>query len=86
MLQFCAEIAWLILSYATPLATPPSSHASTVDLLTLVGTVVVSPPQQAPGLPVPRRDLWSKYRLMWPILAVHGALNAAPIAISLLDR
>jgi membrane protease YdiL (CAAX protease family) len=28
--------------------------------------------------------LWSRYRLMWPILAVHGAMNAAPIVIALL--
>ena len=28
--------------------------------------------------------LWSRYRLMWPVLAVHGAMNAAPIAIALL--
>lgn len=23
--------------------------------------------------------LWSRYRLMWPILVVHGAMNAAPV-------
>ncbi|GAA0918233.1 CPBP family intramembrane glutamic endopeptidase [Nonomuraea longicatena] len=25
--------------------------------------------------------LWSRYRLMWPILTAHGALNAAPIVL-----
>ncbi len=28
--------------------------------------------------------LWSRYRLMWPILTVHGAINAATIVIALL--
>lgn len=28
--------------------------------------------------------LWSRYRMMWPILTVHGAMNAAPIVIALL--
>ncbi|WP_177226945.1 CPBP family intramembrane glutamic endopeptidase [Saccharopolyspora shandongensis] len=28
--------------------------------------------------------LWSKYRLMWPLLVVHGATNAAPILLGLL--
>lgn len=28
--------------------------------------------------------LWSRYRMMWPILTVHGAVNAAPIVIALL--
>lgn len=133
-------VAWFVLSYATPLATPPSSYASTVDLLTLVGTVVVVfllnslleevfyrrwlqtrwepilgrwPAVLLASLlwaswhigihSTGRLDvdlasvvvnqgvlglflgyLWSKYRLMWPILLVHGAINAAPIAISLL--
>ncbi|MFI6512296.1 lysostaphin resistance A-like protein [Streptosporangium sp. NPDC050855] len=28
--------------------------------------------------------LWSRYRLMWPILTVHGAMNAAPTLLGLL--
>lgn len=28
--------------------------------------------------------LWSRYRLMWPILVVHGAMNAAPILLGML--
>ncbi|GAA3685794.1 hypothetical protein GCM10022267_85730 [Lentzea roselyniae] len=28
--------------------------------------------------------LWSKYRMMWPIVAVHGAVNAVPILLPLL--
>ncbi|MEV0352257.1 type II CAAX endopeptidase family protein [Nonomuraea sp. NPDC050680] len=28
--------------------------------------------------------LWSRYRLMWPILIVHGAMNAAPILLGML--
>ncbi len=28
--------------------------------------------------------LWSRYRLMWPILAVHGAINAAPALLGML--
>lgn len=28
--------------------------------------------------------LWSKYRTMWPIVAVHGAINAVPVLLSLL--
>lgn len=27
--------------------------------------------------------LWSRYRLMWPILAVHGAMNLAPTVLAL---
>jgi membrane protease YdiL (CAAX protease family) len=29
--------------------------------------------------------LWSRYRMMWPNLAVHGAINAASIVIALLQ-
>jgi hypothetical protein len=32
-------------------------------------------------LAVPRK---SRYRLMWPLLVVHGAVNAAPILLGLL--
>ncbi|MFF4417572.1 CPBP family intramembrane glutamic endopeptidase [Streptosporangium sp. NPDC001559] len=28
--------------------------------------------------------LWSRYRLMWPILTVHGAINAAPVLLDML--
>lgn len=28
--------------------------------------------------------LWSRYRRMWPILTVHGAMNAAPLILTLL--
>jgi uncharacterized protein len=28
--------------------------------------------------------LWSRYRLMWPILTAHGALNAAPILLGMM--
>lgn len=28
--------------------------------------------------------LWSRYRVMWPILTVHGAMNAAPVLVALL--
>ncbi|MER6950570.1 type II CAAX endopeptidase family protein [Nonomuraea sp. NPDC000554] len=28
--------------------------------------------------------LWSRYRLMWPILVVHAAMNAAPILLGML--
>jgi len=28
--------------------------------------------------------LWSKYRMMWPIVAVHGAVNAVPVLLPLL--
>lgn len=28
--------------------------------------------------------LWTRYRLMWPILTVHGAINAAPALLALL--
>ncbi|TCK24623.1 CPBP family intramembrane glutamic endopeptidase [Pseudonocardia endophytica] len=28
--------------------------------------------------------LWSRYRRMWPLLTVHGALNALPVLVSLL--
>ncbi len=28
--------------------------------------------------------LWSRYRMMWPILTVHGAANAAPLLLGLL--
>lgn len=34
-------VAWLALSYAGPLATPPSDYALTVDLVTLIITVAV---------------------------------------------
>jgi membrane protease YdiL (CAAX protease family) len=27
--------------------------------------------------------LWSKYRMMWPIVVVHGAINAAPVLLPL---
>lgn len=27
--------------------------------------------------------LWSRYRVMWPLLVVHGAVNAAPILLGL---
>jgi hypothetical protein len=29
--------------------------------------------------------LWSRYRMMWPILVVHGAINGASIVIALLQ-
>ncbi|MGI5273399.1 CPBP family intramembrane glutamic endopeptidase [Nonomuraea sp. CA-218870] len=28
--------------------------------------------------------LWSRYRLMWPVLVVHGAMNAAPTLLGML--
>ncbi|MFC4059015.1 CPBP family intramembrane glutamic endopeptidase [Planomonospora corallina] len=28
--------------------------------------------------------LWSRYRLMWPILTVHGAINAGPVLLGML--
>ena len=28
--------------------------------------------------------LWSRYRLMWPILVVHGAMNAGPVLLGML--
>ncbi|NYI95141.1 membrane protease YdiL (CAAX protease family) [Streptomonospora nanhaiensis] len=28
--------------------------------------------------------LWSRYRMMWPLLAVHGAVNAVPVLLGLL--
>ncbi|GAA3141803.1 hypothetical protein GCM10010466_35970 [Planomonospora alba] len=28
--------------------------------------------------------LWSRYRLMWPILTVHGTINAGPVLLSML--
>ncbi len=27
--------------------------------------------------------LWSRYRLMWPLITVHGAINALPVLLSL---
>ncbi|GAA1285388.1 CPBP family intramembrane glutamic endopeptidase [Saccharothrix xinjiangensis] len=30
--------------------------------------------------------LWSRYRLMWPLLVVHGAVNSAPILLGVLFR
>lgn len=131
--------AWLALTYAGPLAVPPSDYARTVDLVTLVATVVVvflvnalleevfyrrwlqtrweavlgrwpaivvtsllwaawHPAIQGgdfgPDLASAFVNqgvqglflgyLWSRYRLMWPLLTVHGAMNAAPILLGLL--
>ncbi|GAB2967656.1 hypothetical protein GCM10027184_15640 [Saccharothrix stipae] len=132
--------AWLVLSHASPLATPPSDYATTVDLVTLVATVVVVflvnslleevfyrrwlqsrweavlgrwPAivlasllwaawhvgiQGSGDLPVDLAStfvnqgvlglflgyLWSEYRTMWPIVTVHGAVNAVPVLIPLL--
>ncbi|MEO3798236.1 type II CAAX endopeptidase family protein [Nonomuraea sp. B10E15] len=131
--------AWLLLSYASPLALPPSDFAATVDPVTLVITVVVVfavnslleevfyrrwlqtrwehllgpwPAivlssllwaawhvgiQGAGDLPGDLAAtfvnqgvqglflgyLWSRYRLMWPLLTVHGAVNAAPVLLGL---
>ncbi|MEV0702561.1 CPBP family intramembrane glutamic endopeptidase [Saccharopolyspora sp. NPDC050389] len=133
-------VAWFVLSYTGPLAMPPSDFALTVDLVTLIVTVVVVflvnsfleevfyrrwlqtrwevmlgrwpaivlasllwavwhiAIQGTGELPVDVASvvanqgvlglflgyLWSKYRLMWPILVVHGATNAAPILFGLL--
>ncbi len=133
-------VAWLALSYASPLATPPSDYALTVDLATLIVTVAVvflinslleevfyrrwlqtrweSILGRWPAIVLTallwavwhigihstgRLDvdlasvfvsqgvqglflgyLWSKYRMMWPILVVHGAINAVPIMVPLL--
>ncbi|WP_406674920.1 CPBP family intramembrane glutamic endopeptidase [Nonomuraea sp. N2-4H] len=52
----------------------------TGDLLTDLATVVVH--QGVQGLFL--GYLWSRYRLMWPILTVHGAINAAPTLLGLL--
>ncbi|WP_220448837.1 CPBP family intramembrane glutamic endopeptidase [Nonomuraea mesophila] len=132
--------AWLVLSYAGPLALPASDFAATVDPLTLVVTVVVVFVVNAlleevfyrrwlqtrwehllgpwPAIVLSSllwaswhigiqgtgdlpRDLasafvnqgvqglflgylWSRYRLMWPLLVVHGAVNAAPILLGML--
>ena len=132
--------AWLVLSYASPLALPPSDYAMTVDLATLVATVVVVflvnslleevfyrrwlqsrweailgrwPAivlasllwaawhvgiQGSGDLPVDLAStfvnqgvvglflgyLWSRYRVMWPVVAVHGAVNALPVLLPLL--
>nr|WP_201761175.1 type II CAAX endopeptidase family protein [Nonomuraea sp. K271] len=131
--------AWLVLSYAGPLAPPTSDFAATVDTLTLVVTVVVVFVVNAlleeffyrrwlqtrwehllgpwPAIVLSSllwaswhigiqgtgdlpRDLasafvnqgvqglflgylWSRYRLMWPLLVVHGAVNAAPILLGM---
>ncbi|RKT86217.1 CAAX protease self-immunity [Saccharopolyspora antimicrobica] len=133
-------LAWLLLSYTGPLAAPPSDFGSTVDLTTLLVTMVVVflinsfleevfyrrwlqtrwefllgrwPAivlasllwavwhigiQGNGDLPVDLASafanqgvtglflgyLWSKYRAMWPLLLIHGAINAAPILIGLL--
>ena len=132
--------AWVVLSYASPWATPTSNYASTVDLVTLVATLVVVflvnslleevfyrrwlqsrweailgrwpaivltsllwaawhvAIQGTGDLPVDIASafvnqgvvglflgyLWSKYRTMWPIIGVHGAINAAPVLLPLL--
>lgn len=132
--------AWLALTYAGPLAVPPSDYAARVDPVTLVLTIVVVfgvnslleevfyrrwlqtrwehvigrwPAivltsllwaawhvgiQGTGHLPTDLSSaivnqgvqglflgyLWSRYRLMWPILVVHGAVNAAPILLGML--
>ncbi|MEV4177042.1 type II CAAX endopeptidase family protein [Nonomuraea sp. NPDC049709] len=132
--------AWLALTYTGPLAVPSSDYAASVDLVTLVLTIVVVfsvnslleevfyrrwlqtrwehiigrwPAiiltsllwaawhvgiQGTGHLPTDLSSaivnqgvqglflgyLWSRYRLMWPILVVHGAMNAAPILLGML--
>jgi len=132
--------AWLALTYTGPLAVPSSDYAASVDLVTLVLTIVVVfsvnslleevfyrrwlqtrwehiigrwPAimltsllwaawhvgiQGTGHLPTDLSSaivnqgvqglflgyLWSRYRLMWPILVVHGAMNAARILLGML--
>ncbi|MFI6927211.1 lysostaphin resistance A-like protein [Nonomuraea spiralis] len=130
---------WLALTFAGPLAEPPSDYAASVDPVTLLVTVVVVflvnslleevfyrrwlqtrwervlgqwPAivlasllwaawhigiQGTGSLPADLASafanqgvqglflgyLWSRYRQMWPILVVHGAMNAAPILLGM---
>ncbi|MEU0467369.1 CPBP family intramembrane glutamic endopeptidase [Amycolatopsis sp. NPDC006131] len=134
-----AVAAWFALSYAGPWAVPTSDYAFTVDVLTLVATLVVGflvnslleevfyrrwlqtrweallgpwPAivltsllwaawhvgiQGTGDLPSDLAAtfvnqgvaglflgyLWSRYRLTWPLITVHGAMNAAPILLPL---
>ncbi|MEU0507794.1 MULTISPECIES: CPBP family intramembrane glutamic endopeptidase [Amycolatopsis] len=135
-----AVAAWFAVSYAGPWALPMSDYAFTVDVLTLVATLVVGflvnsvleevfyrrwlqtrweallgrwPAivltsllwagwhvgiQGTGDLPSDLAAtfvnqgvaglflgyLWSRHRLMWPVITVHGAMNAAPILLPLL--
>ncbi|MER5424778.1 CPBP family intramembrane glutamic endopeptidase [Streptosporangium roseum] len=132
--------AWLALTYAGPLAVPPSDYAAGVDLVSLLITFVVVfavnslleevfyrrwlqtrwehilgrwpaivlasllwaawhvgiqgtghlatdlasafVNQGVQGLFL--GYLWSRYRVMWPVLVVHGTMNAAPILLGML--
>ncbi|TDB73070.1 CPBP family intramembrane metalloprotease [Micromonospora sp. KC721] len=132
-------LAWLALSYATPLAVPPSDFGRTVDPAVLVGVLVVGFAANAlleevfyrrwlqsrwesilgrwPAIVLASLVwaawhvgiqgtgelgtdlasvavhqgvlglflgyLWSRYRRMWPLLVVHGAVNSVPILLGL---
>ncbi|WP_232376257.1 CPBP family intramembrane glutamic endopeptidase [Amycolatopsis aidingensis] len=132
--------AWIVLSYASPWAVPPSEFATTVAPTTLILAVIAGflanslleevfyrrwlqsrweavlgrwPAivlasllwacwhvgiQGTGDLPVDLAStfvnqgvlglflgyLWSRYRLMWPIVTVHGAVNALPVLLSML--
>ncbi|UQS26410.1 CPBP family intramembrane metalloprotease [Amycolatopsis thermalba] len=131
--------AWVLLSYASPWATPSSDFATTVDLVTLVLVLVVGflvnslleevfyrrwlqsrwealigrwpaivlasllwavwhvAIHGSGDLPADLASafvnqgvlglflgfLWSEYRMMWPLLVVHGAVNAVPVLLPL---
>ncbi|TDC73544.1 CPBP family intramembrane metalloprotease [Micromonospora sp. KC606] len=132
-------LAWLALSYATPLAVPPGDFGRTVDPAVLVGVLVVGFAANAlleevfyrrwlqsrwesilgrwPAIALASLVwaawhvgiqgtgrlgtdlasvavnqgvlglflgyLWSRYRRMWPLLVVHGAVNSVPILLGL---
>ncbi|WP_405116815.1 CPBP family intramembrane metalloprotease [Micromonospora sp. NBC_01405] len=131
--------AWLVLSYAGPLALPPSDYGRSVDAAVLVGTLIVGFALNAlleelfyrrwlqtrwesilgrwPAIVLASLVwaawhvgiqgtgrlgtdlavlavnhgvtglflgyLWSRYRRMWPLLVVHGAINSAAILLGL---
>jgi len=87
---------WCALTFTGPWAVPAGGYANDVDLITLTATIAVVFAVNSLLEEVFYRRrlqtrwehvlgyLWSRYRAMWPLLVVHGSLNAAPILLGTL--